>query len=63
MISSHQPLAMTRAYSDPTAAIVERFLPMVRKLAWHLHGLAGADTEPDDGKFAPRPCATPPPPA
>lgn len=48
MISNHQPLAMARAYSDPTAAIVERFLPMVRKLAWHLHGLAGADIEPDD---------------
>lgn len=47
MISTSRP-AMARAYSDPTDTVVERFLPMVRKLAWHLHGFAGADTEPDD---------------
>ena len=48
MISNHQPFATARAYSDPTATIVERFVPMVRKLAWHLHGSAGPDIEPED---------------
>jgi len=48
MISNHQSFATARAYTDPTAAIVARFVPMVRKLAWHLHGSAGADIEPDD---------------
>jgi len=48
MISNQQSIAPARAYADPTAAIVARFVPMVRKLAWHLHGSAGGDIEPDD---------------
>ncbi|MDD3800248.1 MAG: sigma-70 family RNA polymerase sigma factor [Novosphingobium sp.] len=48
MISNHQSFATARAYNDPTAAVVERFVPMVRKLAWHLHGSAGSDIEPED---------------
>ncbi len=48
MISNHQSFATARAYADPTGAIVERFFPMVRKLAWHLHGSARSDIEPED---------------
>ena len=48
MISNQQSFAPARAYADPIAAIVERFVPMVRKLAWHLHGSAGSDIEPED---------------
>lgn len=48
MISNHQSFATARAYADPTFTIVERFVPMVRKLAWHLHGSASSDIEPED---------------
>lgn len=48
MISSLQTAAPSRAYSDSTAVIVERFVPMVRKLAWHLHGFSKAGVEPED---------------
>jgi RNA polymerase sigma factor for flagellar operon FliA len=37
-----------RAYRDSTAEIVERFLPMVRKLAWHLQGSAMPGIDPED---------------
>lgn len=48
MISNLQTAMPTRAYGDSTSAIVERFVPMVRKLAWHLHGFAKAGVEPED---------------
>lgn len=47
MIST-QRSATARAYRDTTAEIVERFLPMVRKLAWHLQGSAMPGIEPED---------------
>lgn len=39
--------AVTRAYQGDTADRIRRFLPMVRKLAWHVHGggRAGIDLE------------------
>jgi len=37
-----------RAYRDSTAEIVARFLPMVRKLAWHLQGSAMPGIDPED---------------
>jgi len=48
MISNLQSAPPARAYGDSTAAIVQRFVPMVRKLAWHLHGFAKAGVEPED---------------
>jgi RNA polymerase sigma factor for flagellar operon FliA len=30
--------AAARAYRDDTADRIRRFLPMVRRLAWHVHG-------------------------
>ena len=48
MISNLQTAAPAHAYRDSTAVIVERFAPMVRKLAWHLHGFAKAGVEPED---------------
>jgi RNA polymerase sigma factor for flagellar operon FliA len=37
-----------RAYRDDTADRIRRFLPMVRRLAWHAHGSGGAGIEVDD---------------
>lgn len=39
--------AAARAYRDDTADRIRRFLPMVRRLAWHVHGSgrAGIDLE------------------
>lgn len=48
MTRNQRALATARAYSDSTAEIVARFAPMVRKLAWHLHGSAQAGIEPED---------------
>lgn len=48
MIINHRSFATARAYRDTTAEIVERFLPMVRKLAWHLQGFAGMGVDPED---------------
>jgi len=48
MISNLQAAVPARAYRDSTAALVERFAPMVRKLAWHLHGSSRAGVEPED---------------
>jgi RNA polymerase sigma factor for flagellar operon FliA len=48
MISNLQTAAPARAYRDSTAMLVERFVPMVRKLAWHMHGFSRAGVEPDD---------------
>tara|TARA_E500000305_G_C3996561_1_gene224891 strand:- start:510 stop:1274 length:765 start_codon:yes stop_codon:yes gene_type:complete len=48
MINQQRSSATARAYSDPAAEILENFTPMVRKLAWHLHGSACSDIEPED---------------
>ena len=48
MISNHMTSASARAYSDPVAELVARFVPMVRKLAWHLQGSAGPEIEAED---------------
>lgn len=48
MISNQRAFATSRAYSETTAEIVERFMPMVRKLAWHLHGSAMPGIDPED---------------
>ena len=48
MISNLQTAAPARAYRDSTATLVERFAPMVRKLAWHMHGFSRAGVEPED---------------
>ena len=37
-----------RAYRDDTADRIRRFLPMVRRLAWHAHGSGRAGIEVDD---------------
>lgn len=47
MIST-QRSASARAYRDSITEIVERFLPMVRKLAWHLQGSAMPGIDPED---------------
>ncbi len=44
----HSSIAPARAYRDSAAELVERFVPMVRKLAWHLHASAGPDIEAED---------------
>jgi RNA polymerase sigma factor FliA len=41
-------LAATRAYRDDTADRIRRFLPMVRRLAWHVHGSGRAGIDVDD---------------
>lgn len=43
-----QRAATARAYRDSIAEIVERFMPMVRKLAWHLQGSAMPGIDPED---------------
>jgi len=40
--------AAARAYRDPAADRVRRFLPMVRRLAWHVHGSGRAGIELED---------------
>ena len=40
--------AVTEAYRGPVAERVMRFLPMVRKLAWHLSGSAGPTLDVED---------------
>lgn len=41
-------VSATRAYRAATAERVTRFLPMVRKLAWHLSGSGGPAIDVDD---------------
>lgn len=38
MIQDHKSLTPAAAYRDPVAERVQRFLPMVRRLAWHVNG-------------------------
>ena len=40
--------AATRAYQGGTADRIRRFLPMVRRLAWHVHGSGRAGMEIED---------------
>ena len=44
----HAGLAAARSYRDGTSATVARFMPMVRKLAWHLAGSAGPTVDVED---------------
>lgn len=48
MTMPYRSLAATRAYRDDAADRIRRFLPMVRKLAWHVHGSGRAGIEVDD---------------
>ena len=48
MISNHKTSASARAYNDPIVERIERFVPMVRRLAWHLQGSAGSGIEAED---------------
>lgn len=41
-------LGAARAYRDDTADRIRRFLPMVRRLAWHAHGSGRAGIDVDD---------------
>jgi RNA polymerase sigma factor for flagellar operon FliA len=44
----HRSFGAARAYRDDTADRIRRFLPMVRRLAWHAHGSGRAGIEVDD---------------
>jgi RNA polymerase sigma factor for flagellar operon FliA len=48
MIQDHSHFSATKAYRGAVGDRVNRFLPMVRKLAWHLSGSGGPTVEVDD---------------
>jgi RNA polymerase sigma factor for flagellar operon FliA len=48
MKHDQQSFAAARAYGEGVSDIVGRFVPMVRRLAWHLHGSCGPDIDPED---------------
>lgn len=48
MKHDHRSFAASRAYRDDTADRIRRFLPMVRRLAWHVHGSGHAGVDVDD---------------
>lgn len=48
MIQDHSPFSVTKAYRGEVGDRVGRFMPMVRKLAWHLAGSAGPSLDVDD---------------
>jgi RNA polymerase sigma factor for flagellar operon FliA len=48
MKHDHRSFAASRAYRDDTADRIRRFLPMVRRLAWHVHGSGHAGLDVDD---------------
>ena len=48
MKHDHQSFEAARAYQGDIANRVQRFMPMVRKLAWHLAGSAPAGLDVDD---------------
>lgn len=48
MIQDHSRFSAARAYGGDIGERVERFLPMVRKLAWHLAGSAGPALDVED---------------
>ena len=45
---NHRSFAAARAYQGGAADRIRRFLPMVRRLAWHVHGSGPAGMEIDD---------------
>jgi len=48
MMSHHSARAAARSYGHDAASVVARFMPMVRKLAWHLSGSAGPTVDVED---------------
>ena len=48
MKHDHRSFAASRAYGDDSADRIRRFLPMVRRLAWHVHGSGRAGLELED---------------
>jgi RNA polymerase sigma factor FliA len=48
MIQDHSRFCAARAYGGEVADRVNRFLPMVRKLAWHLAGSTGPSLDVED---------------
>ena len=48
MIHDHKSLAAAAAYRGDIASRVRRFLPMVRRLAWHVHGTDRPGIELED---------------
>ena len=48
MIQDHSHFSAAKAYRGDVGDRVSRFLPMVRKLAWHLSGSGGPTVELDD---------------
>jgi RNA polymerase sigma factor for flagellar operon FliA len=48
MKHDHRTFAAARAYRDDAADRIRRFLPMVRRLAWHVHGSGRAGIELED---------------
>lgn len=48
MIHDHSRFSAAKAYGGEVADRVARFLPMVRKLAWHLAGSAGPSFDVED---------------
>ena len=48
MIHDHKSLAAATAYRGDIASRVRRFLPMIRRLAWHVHGAGRPGIEMED---------------
>lgn len=48
MKHDHRSFAAMRAYGDDTVERIRRFLPMVRRLAWHVHGSGHSGVDVDD---------------
>ncbi|MEO0063124.1 MAG: hypothetical protein RLZZ08_1684 [Pseudomonadota bacterium] len=48
MIHDHSRFSAARAYGGEVGERVQRFLPMVKKLAWHLSGSTGPSMDIDD---------------
>lgn len=47
-VASGAPSGIGRAYRGQDAERIHRFLPMVRRLAWHVHGSGRSEIEIDD---------------
>ena len=47
MIQDYSQFSAVKAYGGDVADRVTRFVPMVRKLAWHLTGSAGPSLDVD----------------
>ncbi|HEY6816198.1 MAG TPA: sigma factor, partial [Croceibacterium sp.] len=48
MMQDYSQFSVARAYRGEVAGRVTRFMPMVRKLAWHLAGSAGPSLDVED---------------